>query len=123
MWLLIPRLRLKRDGEVVPQSVHDDDHSLVEALGMPTTSVWRAGNIRRRVPSAADGLDGEKGAFGSIGEDETREEEAGAEEVDAQRVEQTGRASVCGWDEEVDDDVAYKIKRKKATTSPCCAWN
>ena len=91
--LLLTRLvSVERHREIVSQRVHDDDHSLVEALRVPTAVL----NIARS--KATLEFDGRDGAFGAVLEDEAGQEEAGAEEVDSKRVEDAGQSVSLGRD-------------------------
>ena len=91
--LLLTRLvSVERHREIVSQRVHDDDHSLVEALRVPAAVVHIAGyeavlKVNRR-----------SGAFGAVLEDKAGQEEAGAEEVDSKRVEDAGQSVSLGRD-------------------------
>jgi hypothetical protein len=79
--LLLARLvSIERYREVVSQRIDYDDHSLVEALRVPTAVL----NIARS--KATLEFDGRDGAFGAVLEDEAGQEEAGAEEVDTKRM-------------------------------------
>lgn len=83
--LLLTRLvSVERHREVVSQRVHDDDHSLVEALRVP------AAVCQTTRYEAILNFDWRDGAFGAVLEDESGEEEARAEEVDSERVENAG---------------------------------
>jgi hypothetical protein len=90
MRLLIARSRLEGDSEVVPQSIDEDDDRFVEALRMPAALCDRA-----RTEVEMPRVDGKDGAFGAVLEDEAREQEAAAEEVDAERVEDPSYSSAA----------------------------
>lgn len=84
VFLLARLVPVERHREIVSQRVHDYNHSLVEALRVPTAVV----HIARY--EAVLKLNGRNGAFGAVFEDEAGQEEAGAEEVDSKRVEDAG---------------------------------
>jgi hypothetical protein len=81
-------LGLEGDCEVVPQSIDENYYSFVESLGMPAPFIDRAGS------RAIVKVDRWMGALGALGEDESGEEEAAAEEVDGEGVEDTVQLSV-----------------------------
>ena len=91
--LLLTRLvSVERHREIVSQRVHDDHHSLVEALRVPAAVVhvaWYEAILK---------VNGRHGAFGAVFEDEAGQEEAGAEEVDSKRVEDAGQSVSLGRD-------------------------
>lgn len=78
------RFRLEGHSEVVAERVDDYDHGFVKGLWVPTSSLLRSWRESSRAVAKVDGRDG---AFGAVLEDESREEEAAAEEVDRKRVE------------------------------------
>lgn len=75
MGVLVARTGLEWDSEVIAQCVDEDDYSFVEALGVPAAAVEEARGV------CGIEIDRGDGAFGTMGEDESGEEEAGAEEV------------------------------------------
>lgn len=81
VFLLARLVSVERHREIVSQCVHDDDHSLVEALRVPAAVI----HIARH--KAILEINRWNGAFGAVLEDEAGQEEAGAEEVDSKRVE------------------------------------
>ena len=82
------RFGLKWYSEVVAERVNEYDDGFVECLWMPTSSLLRSWCKSSCAMAEVDGRDG---AFGAILEDESREEEAAAEEVDGERVEDSAK--------------------------------
>lgn len=74
----------KRDSKVISQCINKNDDCLIKALGMPASRLIRAEGV------CISYVDRRRGAFGAILEDESRKEEATAEEVDGEGVEDTG---------------------------------
>lgn len=84
VFLLARLVPIERYREIIAQRIHHNHHSLVKALGVPAAIL----RVARRETILE--LDGRNGALGAVFEDETRQEEAGAKEVDTERMEDAG---------------------------------